>query len=179
MRAVRKAFNQMLTSCLLAVAASPAIAQSPEMARLAKALAGDWSSVEVVQFGKPVPGGAGRKGATHVHLAGGGMVLVDEGHAVGTVGGDLQWFTSIWWDTGTHRYRMLTCFKASDANGCELRGTLHWVGDTLVNEYVEESTKMRDVWTDITPTSYTLTEEHDNGHGVMQPYVVSHITKMP
>jgi hypothetical protein len=69
--------------------------------------------------------------------------------------------------------------KASDANGCELRGTLHWVGDTLVNEYVEESTKMRDVWTDITPTSYTLTEEHDNGHGVMQPHVVSRITKMP
>jgi len=85
MRAARKAFNQMLTSCLLAVVASPAIAQSPEMARLAKALAGDWSAVEVVQFGKPVPPGAGRKGTTHVHPAGGGMVLVDEGHAVGTV----------------------------------------------------------------------------------------------
>ena len=138
MRAVRKAFNQMLTSCLLAVVASPAIAQSPEMARLAKALGGDWSAVEVVQFGKPVPPGAGRKGTTHVRLAGGGMVLVDEGHAVGTVG-----------------------------------------GDTLVNEYVEASTKMRDVWSDFTPTSYTLTEQHDDGHGVMQPYVVSHITQMP
>jgi hypothetical protein len=179
MRAMRKALNQMLTSCLLLAIALPASAQSPEMARLAKALAGDWSSVEVVQFGKRVPEGAGRKGATHVHLAGGGTVLVDEGHTVGAVGGDLQWYTSIWWDAGTHRYRMLTCFRASDANGCELRGTLHWAGDTLVNDYVEESTKMRDVWTDITPTSYTLTEEHDNGQGVMQPYVVSHISRMP
>jgi hypothetical protein len=88
MRALRKAFNQMLTSCLLVAIATPAIAQSPEMARLAKALAGDWSSVEVVQFGKPVPEGAGRRGATHVRLAGGGTVLVDEGHTVGAVGGD-------------------------------------------------------------------------------------------
>jgi hypothetical protein len=74
---------------------------------------------------------------------------------------------------------MLTCFKASDANGCALRGALRWAGDTLVNEYVEASIKTRDIWTDITPTSYTLTEGHDNGHGAMQPYVVSRVTKMP
>jgi hypothetical protein len=174
-----KAVNKTLTSCLLAVMASPAMAQSPEMARLAKALAGDWNTVEVVQFAKPVPEGSGRKGVTHVRLAGGGTVLVSEGHSVGAVGGDLQWLVTVWWDPKIDRYRFLTCFKASDGSGCELRGTAHWVGDTFINEYEEQSVKMRDVWSDITATSHTLTEEHDNGHGVMQPYVVSHDMKMP
>jgi hypothetical protein len=176
MRSVRKVLNQSLTICVLA----PAIvrAQSPEMARLANALVGDWNTVEVVQFGKPVPEGAGRKGVDHVRLAGGGTALVSEGHTVGSVGGDLQWFESIWWDTEIRRYRFLTCFKASDGSGCELRGTAYWDGGRLVNEYEEpvngKMTKMRDVWSDITPTSHTLTEEHDR-----KPYVVSHDTKMP
>lgn len=177
MRSVRKALDQSLTICVLF---APAIAgaQAPEMARLAKALAGDWRSVEVMQYGKPVPEGAGRKGENHVRLVGGGTALIAEGHTVGTVGGDLQWFTTLWWDTEIHRYRFLTCFKASDANGCELRGTAFWAGDTLVNEYSEpvdgKVTKMRDLWTAITPTSHTLTEEHEG-----KPYVVSHDTKMP
>ena len=68
---------------------SPAI---PEMARLAKAFAGDWNTVEIVQHGKPVPDGAGRHGTVHVRLTGGGAVLVSEGHSVETVGGELQWF---------------------------------------------------------------------------------------
>jgi hypothetical protein len=176
MKGLRKAFNQSLTACLLATAAN---GQSPEMAKLAKALGGNWNTIEVVQFGKPVPEGQGRKGTTHVRLAAGGSVLVSEGHSAGSVGGELQWLVSIWWDPKIGRYQFLTCFTASDGSGCELRGTAHWEGDRFINEYEEQSVKMRDVWSDITPTSHTLTEEHDNGRGVMQPYVVSHDTKMP
>ena len=54
-------------------------------------------------------------------------------------------------------------------------------GDTFVNDYEEvingKHTKMRDVWTDITPKSHTLTAEYDTGKGVMKPYVVSHDTR--
>ncbi|HZS60337.1 MAG TPA: hypothetical protein VFA43_13775 [Gemmatimonadaceae bacterium] len=181
MRKGRKALNQILTVCVLVPASAQA--QSPEMARLAKALAGDWSTVEVVQFGRPVAQGAGRKGENHVRLVGGGTALVSEGHTVGSVGGDLRWFTTFWWDTEIRRYRFLTCFTAADANGCELRGTAFWDGERLVNEYQERVdgvlTRMRDVWSDITATSHTLTEEHDMGHGVMKAYVVSHDTRMP
>jgi len=176
MRGLRKAFNQSLTACLLATAAN---AQSPEMAKLAKALVGNWNTIEVVQFGKPVPEGQGRKGTTHVRLAAGGTVLLSEGHSVGAVGGGLQWLVTIWWDPKIARYQFLTCFKASKESGCELRGTAHWEGDRFINEYEEQSVKMRDVWSDITDTSHTLTEEHDNGHGVIQPYVVSHDMKVP
>jgi hypothetical protein len=47
-----------------------------EMARLAKVLAGDWNTVEIVQHGKPVPEGAGRRGTVHVTSVGGGTALV-------------------------------------------------------------------------------------------------------
>jgi hypothetical protein len=155
-----------------AMVAEVAQAQAPEMARLAKVLAGDWRAVEVVQDAKPVPEGQGRRGTTHVRLAAGGTVLVDEGHTVGSVGGELNWFTAIWWDAASRRYRWFTCFKASDANGCQLRGTGHWAGDTFVNDYDEAGTKARDVWSDITPNSFTLTEFHGD-----TAYVVSRLTR--
>jgi hypothetical protein len=173
--------------CGVAFVSSPILVQStdsaviPEMARLAKVLAGDWNTVEIVQHAKPVPDGAGRRGTAHVRLAGGGTTLVSEGHSVGTVGGELWWFITIWWDANAKSYRFLTCFRTPNDAGCELRGTARWDGDTFVNDYEEvidgKRTKMQDIWTDITPNSHTLTESHDIGNNVMKPYVVSHNTR--
>jgi len=152
-----------------------------EMARLAKVLAGDWNTVEIVQHGKSIPDGQGRRGTVHVTLVGGGTALVSEGHSIGAVGGDLRWYITIWWDADTKLYRFLTCFKTPSDAGCELRGTAHWDGETFVNDYEEvingKRTKIQDRWTDITPKSHTLTEAHDTGDGVMKPYVVSKSTR--
>src|SRR5260370_30482158 len=149
--------------CAAALLPSPVQAQSvdstviPEMSRLAKVLAGDWNTVEMVQHGQPVPG---RRGTAHVRLTGGGTALVSEGHSVGAVGGDLRWFITIWWEPTAKTYRFLTCFKTPADAGCELRGTAHWEGDTFVNDYEEvinrKRTKIQDLWTDITPNSPTL-----------------------
>lgn len=151
------------------------------MARLAKVFAGDWITVETVQHGKPVPEGAGRRGTVHVALVGSGTALTSEGHSAGTVGGDLRWFITIWWDASANLYRFLTCFKMSADAGCELRGTAHWDGETFVNDYEEvidgKRTRIQDRWTDITSNSHTLTEARDTGSGVMKRYVVSHSTR--
>ena len=165
----------------LALGQSRDSAAIPEMARLAKVLAGDWNTVEIMQHGKPVPEGAGRHGTVHVTLVGGGTALVSEGQSTGAVGGDLSWFITIWWDAGAKVYRFLTCFRTSADASCELRGTAHWEDDTFVNDYEEvingRRTKIQDVWTDITPNSHTLTEAHDTGNGVMKPFVVSQSTR--
>ena len=151
------------------------------MARLAKVLAGDWNTVEIMQHGKSIPDGQGRRGTVHVTLVGGGTALVSEGHSIGSVGGDLRWYITIWWDADTKLYRFLTCFKTPSDAGCELRGTAHWDGETFVSDYEEvingKRTKIQDRWTDITSNSYTLTEAHEIGDGVMKPYVVSHSTR--
>src|SRR5262249_52373206 len=140
-RAVAFVTRSMILGAVLV--ASPASGQTPEtpatpeMERLAKALAGDWITEEIVQHGKRVPPGKGRRGATHVRLAGGGTVLASEGHSVGEVGGDLRWFITVWWELETKQYRFLTCFHAGTDVGCELRGTAHWEGDDFVNDYEE------------------------------------------
>ena len=91
----------------------------------------------------------------HVRLTGGGTVLASEGHSVGTIGGDLRWFITIWWDKEATCYRLLTGFRTKTSAGCELRGTAHWEGDRLINDYEEvingKRTKMQDIWSDITP----------------------------
>ena len=106
---------------------------------------------------------------------------MSEGRSAGTVGGDLQWLITIWWEPGSKSYRFLTCFREAQDAGCELRGTARWEGDTFVNDYEDEEggkrIRMRDVWSNITPDSHTLTELHDSGNGVMKPYVVSHDTR--
>src|SRR5260221_9921911 len=134
------------------------------MARLAGAFSGEWTSVEVVQFGRPVPADSGRRGTVRTRLAEGGTALVSEGRAVGTVGGDLRWFGTLWWDPRIARYRLLICFTAGQDAGCELRGTARWIGLNFVNDYQEtvdgKITKMQDVWSEIRPGSYTLTELH-------------------
>ena len=67
--------------CGVAFVSAPTLVQSTdsttisEMARLAKVLAGNWDTVEIVQQGKPVPDGAGRRGTVHVRVAGGGTAL--------------------------------------------------------------------------------------------------------
>jgi len=177
----------VLLVCCAALLAPFALSQSadapagPEMGRLARALEGDWNTVEVVQHGKPVASGQGRRGASRVRLTGGGTALVSEGHSVGSVGGDLRWFITIWWEPASSRYRFLTCFRTAKDSGCELRGTGHWEKDDFVNDYEEtihgRPVKMQDRWTEITPRSHTLTALQDSGGGVMTPYVVSHDTR--
>ena len=104
--------------CSAAKAQSSDSAVVPEMARLAKVLAGEWNTVEIVQHGKPVPQGQGRRGTVHVSLKGGGTALVSEGHSVGAIGGDLRWFITIWWDADAKVYRFLTCFRTPTDAGC-------------------------------------------------------------
>ena len=91
--------RQFLAACggaLLLSAAGGRSADSaaiPEMARLAQALAGKWNTSEILQHGEPRPRRRRPARTAHVKLTGGGTTLVSEGHSVGTVGGDLRWFT--------------------------------------------------------------------------------------
>jgi hypothetical protein len=152
-----------------------------QMTRLGKMMVGDWKTVEVVQHGKPVPKNAGREGIVRVRLAGGGTVLVSEGHSQGSVGGDLRWLITTWWDASANCYRLLVCFATPGSAGCELRGTARWEDEKFVNTYEEmingKRTKVQDIWSDIRPNSHTLTAARDIGNGIMVPYVVSHETR--
>ncbi len=64
----------------------PEAGASPEMSRLAKALAGDWNTTETMERSELFPHGGSRRGVARVRLGAGGTTLVDEVHSDGSAG---------------------------------------------------------------------------------------------
>jgi hypothetical protein len=179
-----------LLSCLLLSAAIPflvyaarsakpaesaASAASPEMGRLAKALAGDWNTSESMERSQFFPNGGSRHGRADIRLVAGGTSLFAEFHSNGSAG-KLDGLYLIWWDKGANIYRFFVCFNDSQTP-CKLRGTAHWEGYNFVNDYEEmvdgKLTKCRDSFIHITPTSNTLTAAVDMGDGTMKTLITT------
>src|SRR5215831_3604899 len=71
-------------------------AATPEMARLAKMLVGDWDTTETMERSEFFPNGGSRHGTVHVRLAAGGHTLIYEVHSDGSAG-KLEGFLAFWW----------------------------------------------------------------------------------
>ena len=157
----------------------PASAANPEMDRLAKALAGDWDTVEVMERGSFFPEGGSRSGHVHARLASGGYTLVYEVHSDGSAG-KLDGFLTIWWDKTSQLYLFLACFN-NPTSPCRTRGTAHWEGDAFVNDYEftanGKKTPGRDTFT-FTPDSHTLVAAMDAGRGNMKTVITTRATRV-
>jgi hypothetical protein len=155
-------------------------AAGPEMDRLAKALVGDWGTVETMERGQFFPNGGARKGTVHVRLASGGYTLLYEVHSDGSAG-KLDGFLTIWWAKETKLYYFIACFN--NPNGpCRMRGTAHWHGESFVNDYQVmvngKNTQWRDTFT-FTPTSHTLIAALDAGDGTLKTVITTKATRTP
>lgn len=140
---------------------------SPEMKRLAQVLTGNWDTVENMVRSQFFPDGGSRHGKVEARLASGGYTLVYEVHSNGSAG-KLEGFHTIWWDKNTKLYYFFACFNNPDSP-CRMRGTAHWEGDSLVNDYefIVNGKKVpcRDTFT-FTPTSHTILAAMDTGDGM-------------
>ena len=150
-------------------------AANPEMAKLAKALAGDWNTSERMVKSEFFPNGGSRHGRSHIGLVAGGTSLFAEFHSNGSAG-KLDGLYVIWWDKPADIYRLFVCFNDLQSP-CKLRGTAHWEGDTFVNDYEEmvegKMTKCRDSFIHITPTSHSLVAAVDAGDGTMKTLITT------
>jgi hypothetical protein len=130
------------------------------MARLAKALVGAWTTTETMEKSPLFPEGASRRGEAAFRLGPGGTTLVEEGHSDGSAG-PLSFLIVFWWDAEARTYRLLTCFKAQ-GQGCEVRGTARFEGDTFVNDYEDviggRRLPFRDSFFPPTGDAFTLVE---------------------
>lgn len=136
-----------------------AAANSPrvEVQKLLRFFEGTWTVFENIQKGEFFPKGGARTGTAKITPGPGRLSLVEDYHSNGSAG-KLDLLAVIWWDSAAQIYRPLIC--ANDGDGCVVRGTVHWQGNTLINDYDAvvggKKRKMRDSFTDITPTSFTL-----------------------
>ena len=154
---------------------------NPEMNRLAKALVGDWDTTETMEKSQFFPNGGARHGHAHVYLAAGGSILVDDVHSDGSAG-NLDGFVVLWWDRAAKNYGYFTCFNDPE-NPCRQRGTAHWEGNVLVNDWQEtvdgKMTKFRDSFVDITPNSHRLVAAIDTGKGSMRTMITTTSKRRP
>lgn len=118
---------------------------------------GTWSVFENFPKSDFFPKGGARTGTAKITAGPGRLSLVEDYHSNGSAG-KLDLLAILWWDSAAQTYRPLIC--ANDGEGCVVRGTLHWQGNTLINDYDEvlggKKRKMRDSFVDISPTSFTL-----------------------
>jgi len=171
------ASSQQESSSLL-LSESTVSAASPEMDRLAKALAGNWDTVETMAHSQFFPNGGFRKGIVHARLAAGGYTLIYEVHSAGSAG-KLDGFLAIWWDRVSQLYYFLACFNNPNSP-CRMRGTAQWKRDSLVNDYVTVVNGTKTPWRDtfrFAPTSHTLVAATDAGSGAMATVITTTATR--
>jgi len=135
---------------------------APEMKEL-RALIGTWTSDETYEPGGPAAGtGAGTNTA---RLGPGGFsVLMDQrsktpmgpfsGHGVYSWDAEQKSYKGAWVDSMTPGIPTQTGKKDGD--------TLVFTGEVKMGG---KTVKVRDVWSDFTPTSHTLTSYNDDGSG--------------
>jgi len=152
---------------------------SAEMARLVRALVGDWNNTESMVASEVFPNGGERRGVSRWRLAVGGTTLVGEGNSDGS-SGPLSYMITIWWDKKAGTYYFFTCFKDTGSS-CKVRGTAHWDGDSFVNDYEEiehgKVTRWRDSFVQITPSSYKLIAARHNDDGTMTTLITTTATR--
>jgi hypothetical protein len=146
--------------CAQAKQSSPESAENSariEVQKLLRSLEGNWNVFENFPKSEFFPKGGARTGTAKITPGPGRLSLVEDYHSNGSAG-KLDLLAVIWWDGSAQVYRPLIC--ANDGEGCVIRGTVRWQGNTLINDYDEviggKKRKMRDSFVDISPTSFTL-----------------------
>src|SRR5258708_27646449 len=106
-------------------------AANPEMAKLAKALAGDWNTSESMVKSEFFPNGGSPHGRSHIGLVAGGTSLFPGFHSNGSAG-KLGGLFAFWWEKPANIYRLFVFFHDLQTPP-QLRGTAPRGGGTFVN----------------------------------------------
>ena len=153
---------------------------SHEMQRLANMLAGRWSIRQTFEPRDGTKGGVGQ--GTEIWRPGpGARSLIEE---LQTRVGDREFsgLAVIWWDTQAQGYRVIWCGSANP-RGCVVMSKLaHWEGDQFVvgDEFERDGRKVvyREVFSDLTPDSFTQTIYEGESGGELKRTLTIHAAKV-
>lgn len=140
--------------------------QVPEMAKVEKALAGEWKT-SVKYEPSPemgMPDGATAQGMAMIHAGPGGNSLMEMFHSRSQMG-PFAGAMVLWYDGNAKQYRRVWC--DSDAPSCDNNGTGNWDGDNLVftssGDMGGQKYQTKETIGDIKPNSFTFTLEMGMG----------------
>jgi uncharacterized protein DUF1579 len=145
-------------------AAAPAMPKPASEMKDLRALVGTWTTDETYEASAMGPAGTG-SGTNTVRLGPGGFSVLMEQRSKGSLG-NFSGHGVYTWDPESKAFKI--AWVDSMTPGLQTE-TGHKQGENLV--FTGESTmggkkiKVRDVWSDFTPTSHTLTSYNDDGSG--------------
>lgn len=143
--------------------------QSPEMKKLLTTFAGYWATEEDIAPNPWMPQGAKGRGMESVGTGPGGNVMISDYRSLSGGMGRFHGHGLMWWDPKAQAYRATWCDNMTP-HGCEDGGSGKWEGKDLVFWSESEGPdgkkiKMKQTYTDITPTSFTFRMESPGADG--------------
>src|ERR1700749_3082017 len=111
--------------------AMPMPKPAPEMTKLIKMMAGNWTVTEKADPNPMMPNGGTGKGTAKLWAGPGDMSLMEKYQSSGVMGGSFAGFGTFWWDEKAGVYHGLWC-DTMTPGGCDMSGTTKWDGDKLV-----------------------------------------------
>jgi hypothetical protein len=159
---------------------------SPEIQSLIKALSGKWSVSVKFEPNAAMPNGVNGTGEETWRAGPGGFTFLDEEH-LPTPAGDVFLLGIIWWDGKTKSFHGMECNNqlpyTCDLNGALNDVTMKWDGKEFTIDELETSpdgkkTIWHEVWSDITPTSFTQTGDMGVPGGPFSRVMTIHGTRV-
>jgi hypothetical protein len=144
---------------------------------LTKALSGRWSVSVKFEPNPEMPNGFAGTGEETWRAGPGGYTVLDE-ERMPTPAGDVFLLGIIWWDGKTKNLQGMECNNRLPYT-CDLKGalndvTMSWDGRQFtINEWEThggKKTLWHEVWSDITPTSFTQTGDVEEPGGATKRY---------
>ena len=160
----------------------PMTKPTPEMAKMIKLMAGNWTVTEKHDPSPMMPKGGSGKGTAVMTPGPGGTSLMEKYQSTGAMGPNFNGFGTFWWDPKQQLFRTVWCDNMTP-NGCDTSGTTKWEGDKLVGMMESEMNgqKMftRFVYSDFKPGSFIMTMEVGTDPNNMKKASVITYTKVP
>lgn len=153
---------------------------APEMTKLIKMMAGEWTVTEKAYPGPMMPNGGTGRGTATLTAGPGGMSLMEKYHSSGIMGSDFNGFGTFWWDAKAQVYHGMWC-DTMTPGGCDTSGTTKWDGDNLVGMMTGDMggqmmvTKF--VYSDWKPNSFVMTMSSGPDASSLKPMMTFTYTK--
>jgi hypothetical protein len=151
-----------------------------EMQKLFNTFLGTWSVTEKIDPSETLPNGGTGQGEEVYKAGPGGVSLIEEIHLrEGT--GEISGLGVGWWDEKAKGFRALWC-DSENPNGCIMMAHLaKWEGNdfVLADESEKDGKKFlfKEVFSDITPTSFTQTLYQGEAGKELKKLLTIHATK--
>ncbi|HZR66718.1 MAG TPA: hypothetical protein VFA85_16370 [Terriglobales bacterium] len=159
---------------------------SAEIVALTEALEGRWVINVKFEPNSSATSGLAYTGEETWRPGPGGFTLLEEEH-MPTPEGDLYLLGILWWNTATKSFHGMECQNllpyTCDVKGAQNDITMAWNGKEFVIDEIETSKSGKksvwhEVWSDITPDSFTQTGEYGDPGGPRKRLFTIHATKV-